>query len=96
MSIIFLVAIAVLSIIICAISLAAGCCHIIDHYDDGWKGALHVGTILVTLFLSIWLCFWLVNNTSEVRCSKCQTEWTYSYNDSNYCHVCGTKLERRN
>lgn len=95
MSIIFVSFITITSIIVCTGSLAAASCYVIDHYDEGWKGALHTGIIFVSLFLSIWLGMWLANNTCEVRCDNCQTEWVATSDDNVYCHVCGTKLERR-
>lgn len=85
----------ILSIVVCAIALAAACCFTIDHYDEGWKGALHSGILILSLVTSIWLGVWLANNTCEVRCNNCQTEWVATSDDNVYCHVCGTKLERR-
>ena len=96
MSVIFASFLMSISLIICAITLIAACCYIIDRYDEGWKGALHSGLMIISLITSIYLGVWLTNNTCEVRCNECQTEWVATSNDNNYCHVCGTKLERRN
>lgn len=95
MNVMFVTGFSILSTIVCAVSLIAACCIVIDHYDEGWKGALHSILLVVSLLASIFLNVWLVDNTCEVRCNNCQTEWVATSSDNIYCHVCGTKLERR-